>query len=54
MRRQWPDQTDGNLASYGVAFFYVNGVLVPRGSLGTTPWMQQLDLTAVQPKVALQ
>ena len=40
----WPGP-DANLSSYGAAFFYVNGVVVPRGSLGEQPQMWQLDLS---------
>jgi hypothetical protein len=36
---------NGNLDGYAAAFFYQNGKLVPRGSLGTTPWMSKLDLS---------
>jgi hypothetical protein len=35
----------GILGAYGAAFFYNNGQLVPRGSLGTTPWLQEIDLS---------
>jgi hypothetical protein len=37
--------SDANLQAYGAAYFYNNGVLVPRGSLGNTPLVKQLDLT---------
>jgi hypothetical protein len=36
---------DANLQAYGPAFHYINGVVVPRGSLGNQPMMKQLDLT---------
>ncbi|MFI5357532.1 MAG: hypothetical protein ACHQ4G_09370, partial [Opitutales bacterium] len=41
----WPGN-DPNLGAYGAAFFYVNGKVVPRGSIGNTPMMSQLDLSA--------
>ena len=37
--------TDAFAAQYGAASFYVNGVLVPRGSLGVTPWSTTLNWT---------
>ncbi len=40
----WPGN-DANLAAYGAAFHYINGVLYPRGSLGNTPMTKELDLS---------
>lgn len=36
--------TDLFARAYGASSYYVDGVLVPRGSLGRTPWVAQLDL----------
>jgi hypothetical protein len=36
--------TDLYARAYGASSYYVNGVLVPRGSLGRTPWVTQLDV----------
>ncbi len=36
---------DANLQAYGAAYFYNNGKLVPRGSLGNTPVTKQLDVS---------
>jgi hypothetical protein len=41
----YPDQTV-EAAGYGAAFHYVNGKFVPRGSLGTGPWVKNIDLSA--------
>lgn len=38
--------TDTFARVYGGSSYYVNGVLTPRGSLGTTPWVAQIDLSA--------
>ena len=38
--------TDGFAAAYGAESFYCNGVLMPRGSVGTTPTVWNLDLSA--------
>ncbi len=36
--------TDLFARAYGASSYYVNGILTPRGSLGRTPWVTQLDL----------
>ena len=41
----YPDQTV-EAAGYGAAFHYINGKFVPRGSLGTGPWVENIDLSA--------
>ena len=38
------DGTDNFALAYGGSSYYVNGILTPRGSLGRTPWVTQLDL----------
>ena len=37
--------TDVFAQAYGAEAFYQNGVLVPRGSVGTTPWTYTMDLS---------
>jgi hypothetical protein len=39
----YPDQNNEG-ASYGNSHFFCNGTLVPRGSVGRTPWQKTLDL----------
>ncbi len=41
----YPDQSI-EAAGYGAAFHYVNGKYTPRGSLGTGPWTENIDLSA--------
>jgi len=36
--------TDVFARAYGASSYYVDGILTPRGSLGRTPWVTQLDL----------
>jgi hypothetical protein len=36
--------TDLFARAYGASSYYVDGILTPRGSLGRTPWVTQLDL----------
>ncbi len=45
--------TDLFAQAYGAESFYLNGQLVPRGSLGRTPWTTKLDLSLkYRPKFA--
>ena len=48
----YPDQNNGG-SGYANSYFYCNGQLVPRGSVGRTPWQKTLDLNVEYRPAAL-